>query len=401
MSTAERRSTKRRTRRAFGEISKLPSGRYRARYWGPGTYVGQRFSAPKTFLAKVDAEAWLADVDRDIAAGTWEPPTADDRSPETPKTLEPYAQAWLEGRAIRDTTRALYRRLLTNCIIPAFGSTGLRNITPAKVRAWYFGMKATPTQQANAYALLKSILHDAVEDELIRVNPCKVKGGAVKTRASEPEAITDAELAKYLEAVPEKYRMALLLAGWCALRSGEVRGLRRRDLDLTAGVVRVEQQAVRLGGKHVITKPKTAAGVRVVAIPVHVIPALREWLATQPVRGADGLLFTAGDGRSPLSQQTLRDAHVVGREAIGRPGLTIHGLRHTSLTLAAQAGATVAELQARAGHTTATQALRYQHASQERDRELAARMSARSVARPVTQPAADAGEGAGQAAGGR
>ena len=40
------------SKRSFGQISKLPSGRYRARYTGPDTRL---YNAPVTFDAKVDA----------------------------------------------------------------------------------------------------------------------------------------------------------------------------------------------------------------------------------------------------------------------------------------------------------------------------------------------------------
>ena len=45
-----------RAKRTFGEISRLPSGRYRARYRGPD---GERHTAPVTFLSRMDAETWL------------------------------------------------------------------------------------------------------------------------------------------------------------------------------------------------------------------------------------------------------------------------------------------------------------------------------------------------------
>lgn len=360
-------------RRSFGEISRLPSGRYRARYWGPDLH---RHSAPITFQAKIDAERWLADEDRRIGRGEWEAPRgAQDRSPETPSTLGPYARLVLGRRRLRPTTQELYRRLLDRVILPTFEDTPLRAVTPDKVQTWYHAQREQPTQQANAYALLKSILKDAVEDGLLAANPCKVRGGSVKTRAKEPETISVGELGRYVDAVPKRHRVPLMLAGWCGLRSGEVRGLRRKDLDLSAGVVHVRQGVVKVGGRHVLAAPKTAAGVRDVAIPPHLLPGLREWLAAQPVRGPEGLLFPAADGTSPLPADTLRDAHVAGREAIGRPGLTIHGLRHTSATLAAQQGATIAELMARIGHTTPNMALRYQHAGQARDAEIAARLS--------------------------
>ena len=53
-----------------------------------------------------------------------------------------------------------------------------------------------------------------------------------------------------------------------------------------------------------------------------------------------------------------------------------HDLRHTGAVLAAQTGATLAELMGRLGHTTPGAALRYQHAAQGRDAEIARRLSA-------------------------
>ena len=49
--------------------------------------------------------------------------------------------------------------------------------------------------------------------------------------------------------------------------------------------------------------------------------------------------------------------------------------RHTGLTLAAQSGATIAELQARAGHSTPSTVMLYQHATEVRDRALAEALS--------------------------
>lgn len=60
------------SRRAFGEISKLAGGRYRARLRLPG---GERVSAPMTFVARMDAEGWLVHQERDLSRGEWQPPT--------------------------------------------------------------------------------------------------------------------------------------------------------------------------------------------------------------------------------------------------------------------------------------------------------------------------------------
>ena len=363
-------------KRVFGEISKLPSGRFRARYTGPDL---NRHSAPGTFVARIDAEAWLAEQERAISRGDWRVPKK--VVAQAPETLGEYAKAVVARRKLRPATVALYDKLLGLTIEPELGEKALGEVTSADVSDWYREQKATPTQQANAYGLLKSIFKEAVEEGLVEANPCRVKGGGQKERAREIEVLSVAQLERYLLAVPEARRVPLLLAGWCGLRSGEVRGLRVRDLDLDAGVVHVRQAVVRLKGRLLIGPPKTAAGVRSVAIPPHLVPALKVWRDAQPTRPRDARLFPAGAGVSPLNDSVLRTAHDTGKAAIEMPGLTIHGLRHTSATMAAQLGATLAELQARIGHSTPNMAMRYQHVAAERDAELAQRMSALATGR--------------------
>ena len=84
----------------------------------------------------------------------------------------------------------------------------------------------------------------------------------------------------------------------------------------------------------------------------------------------------------------IEQPEIKGKVAIDMPRLTIHGLRHTSATFAAWLGATLAELQARIGNSTPNMAMRYQHASAERDAQLAARMSAFATG---VEPAVDDG----------
>ena len=52
----------------FGTVDLLPSGRIRARYVGPDDH---RYSAPRTFDALVDADAYLVTVRQEILQGTW------------------------------------------------------------------------------------------------------------------------------------------------------------------------------------------------------------------------------------------------------------------------------------------------------------------------------------------
>jgi integrase len=116
--------------------------------------------------------------------------------------------------------------------------------------------------------------------------------------------------------------------------------------------------------------------VRDVAIPPHLLPALRDHLVDHTEPGPDSLLFPAESGGDRhLQPSTLARRYYKARDAAGRPDLRFHDLRHSGATLAASAGATLAELMGRLGHSTPAAALRYQHAAQGADARIAAALS--------------------------
>ena len=87
------------------------------------------------------------------------------------------------------------------------------------------------------------------------------------------------------------------------------------------------------------------------------------------------------DHDRPISTDAMRDAYVKARRAAGREDLRFHDLRSTALTMLAQQGATVRELMAAAGHSTAIMAMHYQRLSEDRQRTLADKVAA-SIATP-------------------
>jgi integrase len=167
----------------------------------------------------------------------------------------------------------------------------------------------------------------------------------------------------------------VLLGAWCALRSGEVRELRRKDMNTTTGVLRVERQVVRTQSGMIVSPPKSAAGVREIPMARSLLPVVRRHLLQHAQPGQDGLLFPSPRGQH-LSTGSFADMYDAARREAGRPDLRFHDLRHTGLTYVAQAGATLAELQSWAGHSTAQAALRYQHATSDRKTLLAGQLDA-------------------------
>ena len=123
-------------------------------------------------------------------------------------------------------------------------------------------------------------------------------------------------------------------------------------------------------GSELIKAPKSRAGSRVLAVPANVSPALQDHLDRYVGPEPDALVFTGLRG-GPVTKVVLQRTWERARAKVGRTDLRIHDLRHTGLTLAAATGATTAELMHRAGHASPQAALRYQHATKDRDRVLA------------------------------
>lgn len=370
-------------KRSFGQITKLPSGRLRARYLGPD---GLRHAAPYTFETKIDAEAWLVDERRLLAAGTWVPPKTRAKAAQQKLTFETYADSWLRDRDLKPRTRQHYRSLLDRQLYPTFGHLGLREITPDAVRTWHaLTGTSTPTLRAHAYGLMRTILGTAEKDELITKNPCYVRGAGNSKRVHKVKPLSLAELETVVAHMPEERQAMTLLAAWCAMRFGELAELRREDVDQTNGVIHVRRAVVRVGGEAIVGTPKSDAGTRDIAVPPHLMPIIKQHLKKHVGSSKEALLFPGTEG-GHLNPSTLYGkkptkttpghGFYAARAAAGRPDLRWHDLRHTGAVLAAQTGATLAELMGRLGHSTPGAALRYQHAAQDRDMEIAKRLSA-------------------------
>ena len=378
-------SKPRRAPRDFGTVRKLPSGRYQASYLD-GTKT--RRNAPATFSTRATADAWLTAQRGAMDAGTWRDPRSG------AETFGAYAARWLDERGLKPRTEHDYQRILDRLLLPEFGGMPLKEITPAAVRSWYnrLGPDA-PVMRSHAYGLLRAIMKTAVADDLIAASPCRIRGAGQARTAKEITPATLAELEIIAEAMPPRLQLMVLLAAWCGLRFGELAELRRADVDLARGQLRVRRGVVRAGGQWIAGTPKSPAGVRNVAIPPHLIPAAEEHLDGHVGRGRDALLFTNVSG-SYLTPGGLYDWYYPARQAAGRPDLRFHDLRHTGATLAAATGATIAELMRRLGHSTAQAAMRYQHAADDRDDAIAAALSEFHLAKAVTLRPKAGGAGA-------
>jgi integrase len=411
--------------RRFGNVRMLPSGRYQASYIGPD---GQRRYAPETYERISDAERYLTLVEAQIFNGDW-------TDPERGKVkLLAYAETWIAQRAgLRPRTIELYRWLLGKYIAPHLGKVELRKISTQMIREWRTklldgGVSATMT--AKAYRLLRAVLMTAVqEDKILTRNPCQVRGAGSEQAAERP-VLTVAQVFELAERVgrrpvgnirkledgayrlryrakggtmrafPERFRTRadavralwmlaeegradetrddrlralVLLAAFASLRWGEVTALRRCDIDLVKGTVRVRAAFTeQSNGTMLLGPPKSQAGLRTVNIPAAIVPFVTAHLAKYTGPESTALVFTGIKG-GPLRRSGFNTVTRWGLvvEAMGMRGLHFHDLRHTGNTLAADMGVSTKSLMARMGHDNERAALIYQHASDKADRKIA------------------------------
>lgn len=356
------------TRRRFGSVRQLKSGRWQARYRDPAT--GQLRNAEQTYASKTDAEVALTHIEADISRGQWEDPEKGAVS------FSDYADAWLRDRKLAARSRERNEAVIRLHIKPTFGSGTLADVTTSRVRAWRGSLLVAGVGEptvVKAYQILRALMNTAVDDELIRRNPCRVKG-ADRYDVPERPVLTVADVYAVADAIAPRYRLLVLLAAFTTLRFGELASLRRRDIDVVGRVVLVQRaQAEMQDGKLFDKAPKSAAGVRPVAFPDELLTDITEHVEHFAGAGRDGHVFLGPQG-GRLRRSNFRDDWVKARTTAGvAADVHFHDLRHTGNTLVA-AGSSTRELMTRMGHSTARAALIYQHMTADRDRAIADRL---------------------------
>jgi len=211
----------------------------------------------------------------------------------------------------------------------------------------------------------------AVEDGIIRRNPCRIRGAALD-RSAERSVLTLRQVVVLANAIHPRYRALILLAVLGSMRWGELAALRRCDIDVRNGSVRIERSLTQLpGGGYLFGPPKSEAGRRVVVIPAAIRPELARHLETFTEPADDALVFTSPTGAQLHHGNFRRRTWMPALARAGMTGTHLHDLRHTGNALTAATGATLRELMDRMGHSSPQAALIYLHGSDARQQAIA------------------------------
>lgn len=376
------------SRRRFGAVRQLASGRWQASYVGPD---GLRRSHSSTFPTKIAAERWLVLVESEVMGGSWRDPTPGRQ------LLCVFTTQWIAERGLRPRTVDLYTWLARNYIEPSVGRLPLARLTTSEIRTWYSGLQTSGVSQSvasKAYRLLRAVLNTAVADNAIARNPCQIKGAGFHEAAERP-VLSLAQVIDLQASFPDQLRVMVALATYGGLRYGEIIAQRRGDIDVADHTVTVQFQYVeRSTGEMLLGPPKSRAGTRTVRLPAVAMRTVIEHLDRHVGPDPDALLVTGTTGK-PLRRSGFNRAvnwkQLVS--ALGVPQLHFDDLRHTGNTLAAGTpGTSTRDLMERMGHDSMRAALIYQHATRDADRRIAASFDAQVEAlTSAVQPACNNG----------
>lgn len=265
-----------------------------------------------------------------------------------PKAAEPVhgSLAWLVKRYRETTAWAALspatRRQRENIFVHVLDKAGhelCSRITADTIMAGRERRASTPAQARNFLDAMRGLFRWAKEAKHVRTDP--TAGVSNPPRKHGPGFVAWTE--DHVGAFHRRFPIGTRQRVWIDVLL--YTGLRRGD-------------AVRLGRQHIrdgVASLKTEKSGETVEVTLPILPALAETLKAGP---CGELTFIAGESGRPLTKESFGNEFRKACHQAGVPG-SAHGVRKIAATRAANAGATVAQLEAIFGWTGGTMASLY------------------------------------------
>ncbi len=300
-------------------------------------------------------------------------------------TVAEYLDRWLRDYAEPNVAPSTLKRYRGICrvIAESLGGLRLQALRPAHIQAVYSHLRERRLAARTIlhhHRVLKEALGHAVGWQLIERNPADAVS-APRVERREMQSLDAGGVERLVGACEDdNLRRLVFTAVSTGMRIGELLGLRWDDLDLEARTATVRRTAQYLGsGGVVLRPPKTSRSRRTISLSPSTVAVLREHRVAQteqrlllgPAYEDHGVAFAAPDGRLMAPYAASARFRTVARR-LGFTGLRFHDLRHTSATLALQAGVPAKLVSDRLGHASVAFTLdTYAHVLPDQQRQAA------------------------------
>jgi integrase len=375
-------------RRPVGSIRDVGGGRYRVAVSLGTDEEGNRRRIDRTYTCTPrEAELHLARLL--VEAGD---PSATDQH----QTLAAYHRdVWLPHvkERVRARTYTGYESNIDRMVTPYLGHIALDDLSPMTLDTWLDRLKrdgVSAHSSLHAFRVMRQSLRQAVKWRLIAHDPSDAVK-APRPKPYEPATLTADEARSYIQKFEgHPIEPAIALALGCGLRRSEICGMRWSDVELDEGLVHVRRGMHSVKGGTIIEDPKTARSRRTVTLPKWAEVALSRHV--QPV----GHVLANYQGE-PLTPSALSSRFREATTSLALAKVPLKNLRHSSATLALEAGVDVTLVSRRLGHSTITTTDRFYLVPKRSADERAAQMIddylAPARAKPADDPPAETGAG--------
>ena len=189
-----------------------------------------------------------------------------------------------------------------------------------------------------------SIINYANSKGYLNQNPlADIKNMGIKDKRVEFWSTSEYERFAYCAMKYPNYYYAFEVLYWCGLREGEMLALTLQDIDLEQAVIYVNKTYQRFHRQDIISTPKTPSSVRKVSMPAFLCDELREYIDMLYSPAPDQRIFAIT--KSKLTHRF----HKLSEEA-GLRRITVHGLRHSHVSLLISKKYDIFEVSKRIGH---------------------------------------------------
>lgn len=279
----------------MASISKLPSGRWRARYRDDA-----RQEHARHFDRKADAQHWLDEVATARVTGTY----ADPRAGRI--TFKEYAEQWRGTRSHSESTASNVEQMLRVQCYPPLGDLPMNKIRRSHVSTLLASAKLADSTKNILVGMIRGLFADAVEDRIIGSNPVKDIAVPSRTSVRDMWIPTWQQVNQVRELLPSKYQLAVDLVVGSGLRQGELLGLELDCIDfLKSKSVVVRQQRKQIPSPLHIGFPKTVHSRRTVPVADRTLQQVAEHVRGGFARDCVVLDRTLPKGKKGASDEEL------------------------------------------------------------------------------------------------
>jgi len=252
------------------------------------------------------------------------------KSPKAVMTFRTHAAQWERDilPMYKFSTRQGHLMILNVHLLPRFGDLRLCDITTDRIQAYVTHLreqKYSPHSIDHYHEVLSAVLRSAVRWKRLEANPAE---GVVLPRITPVRSkwvLAPKEAGALIGCLAPKPRAMVALAIVSGMRRGELLGLRWKCIDDESAIVRIEE-ACYLGH---FDSPKTAAGRRLLPVPVPVLALLQEWKLRSKRAQPEDLVFGTRHGQPENPNNILRRHIYPACDALKLPRATWLTLRRT------------------------------------------------------------------------